>query len=75
MHDGSISYTEATVVDCAAIKAMTDAMTGTNKPFVMSSGTGLMGESPPCDFKLQGNLLMVTLLVLWGCPHFRGMYL
>ena len=40
MHDGSVSYGEAIKIDCAAITAMTDAMAGTNKPFVMSSGTG-----------------------------------
>lgn len=40
MHDGSVSYGEAVKIDCAAITAMTDAMAGTNKPFVMSSGTG-----------------------------------
>ena len=40
MHDGSVSYGEAVRIDCAAITAMTDAMAGTNKPFVMSSGTG-----------------------------------
>ena len=44
LHDGSVPYLEATKIDCAAIKAMTDAMAGTEKPFVMSSGTGVMGK-------------------------------
>ena len=46
-HDGSVPYPEACKIDCAAIKAMTDAMAGTNKPFVMSSGTGVIGETGP----------------------------
>ncbi|CAK0787744.1 hypothetical protein CVIRNUC_010966 [Coccomyxa viridis] len=46
-HDGSVPYTDACKIDCAAIKAMTDAMAGTDKPFVMSSGTGVVGETGP----------------------------
>ena len=46
-HDGSVPYTDACKIDCAAIKAMTDAMAGSNKPFVMSSGTGVVGETGP----------------------------
>ena len=44
LHDGSVPYPEAIKLDCAAIKAMTDAMVGTDKPFVMSSATGVIGE-------------------------------
>ena len=40
-HDGSVSYEEAVKIDTAAIIAMTDAIAGTNKPFVMSSSTGV----------------------------------
>lgn len=32
-------------MDIAAIKTMTDAMAGTNKPFIMSSGSGLLGDT------------------------------
>ena len=46
-HDGSVPYTDACKIDCAAITAMTDAMAGSNKPFVMSSGTGVVGETGP----------------------------
>jgi hypothetical protein len=57
MHDGSVSYSEAIKIDCAAITAMTDAMAGTNKPFVMSSGTG--GRVTP---------LLVLLPILRALP-------
>ena len=43
LHDGSVPYLEAIKIDCAAIKAMTDAMVGTDKPFVQSSATGVIG--------------------------------
>ena len=46
-HDGSVPYTDACKIDCMGIKAMTDAMAGSNKPFVMSSGTGVVGETGP----------------------------
>ncbi|CAL8465187.1 g4722 [Coccomyxa elongata] len=38
-------YEQAIQMDIAAIKTMTDAMAGTNKPFIMSSGSGLLGDT------------------------------
>ncbi|EIE23314.1 NAD(P)-binding protein [Coccomyxa subellipsoidea C-169] len=40
-------YAEATRLDIAAVGAMTDAMAGSNKPFIMSSATGVLGETGP----------------------------
>lgn len=40
-------YADAIKVDCKVIKAMTDAMAGSQKPFVMSSGTGVVGDTGP----------------------------
>lgn len=40
-------YEEATRLDIAAVGAMTDAMAGSNKPFIMSSATGVLGETGP----------------------------
>ena len=38
-------YEEATRLDIAAIGAMTDAMAGSGKPFIMSSATGVLGDT------------------------------
>ena len=53
LHDGSVPYLEAIKIDCAAIKAMTDAMAGTDKPFVQSSATGVMGTTNSALFMLS----------------------
>ena len=59
LHDGSVPYLDAIKIDCAAIKAMTDAMAGTDKPFVQSSATGVMGTT-------KSPLLICSGL---RCPH------
>ena len=56
LHDGSVPYLDAIKIDCAAIKAMTDAMAGTNKPFVQSSATGVMGT-------IKSAVLTLSLLL------------
>lgn len=45
-HSG-VDFENAIRMDRSAIQTMTAAMAGTNKPFVMSSGTGLLGSTGP----------------------------
>ena len=40
-------YEDAVKMDMAAISAMTDALAGSQKPFIISSGTGFLGNTGP----------------------------
>eukprot|EP00877_Chromochloris_zofingiensis_P012783 jgi/Chrzof1/7759/Cz02g35210.t1 len=63
-HDGSVSMEEAASIDIAVIRAFTAGLTGTGKLLIISSSTGLVGDTrdalPTEDMPVDTTVLAAT---------------